>query len=105
MVWSRLLLSAWVAAAIAAHAESPAPTAAPVPGSTSYASAFTDYRRYADVEIVSWKGANEEAAKLGGPMGQMKPGAMPAAPGAPETPTNPAAASKPAAPSHSGHPR
>ena len=43
-----------------------------------YQSAFSDYRPYADVEVVSWTRANGDAAQLGGHMGQMKHDAMPA---------------------------
>lgn len=66
--------------------------AAPPPLSTrtplQYKSAFADYRAYLDVAPVPWRRANDDAAAVGGPMGQMahdtNPGAT-AKPGAPTT--------------------
>ena len=55
-----------------------------------YQSAFTGYRAYVDVEPIPWKRANDDAAAVGGPMGQMardtdpsaaaRPGALTAPP-------------------------
>ena len=53
-----------------------------------YKSAFADYRAYVDVEPIPWRRANDDAATVGGPMGQMardtNPGAT-ARPGATTT--------------------
>ena len=35
-----------------------------------YRSVFADYRRWHDPEPISWRGANDVAAAIGGPMGQ-----------------------------------
>jgi hypothetical protein len=79
MVLSRLLMGTFVAATAAAHAQSPAQPAASAPATKlQYQSAFADYRPYVDVEILSWAESNDGAARLGGHMGQMKHGAMPA---------------------------
>lgn len=61
---------------------------------TPYRSAFADYRSYMDAELIPWRRANDLAATIGGPLGQMakdvvpsavaKPGAATAAPVKPE---------------------
>jgi len=85
MVWLRILIGASVAASAAAYAQSsnpPAATAAATgtqhPATTlQYQSAFSDYRPFTEIELVSWQRANGDAARLGGHMGQMKHDAMP----------------------------
>ena len=63
MHWSRLLTGAFVVAAVAAHAQSPAPLMAG--GSATklqYESAFTGYRPFAEAALLPWKRANSDAA-------------------------------------------
>ncbi len=104
MFLSRPLGAALVAAATAAHAQSPGSPAGASPApQIRYESAFTDYRPYADVEIDSWKKANGVAAALGGHMGHVRREVMPA-PG-PQPGTAPTLPGAPvAAPTgHAGH--
>ncbi len=104
MVLSRLLMGTCVAAATVAHAQSPAQPAAGEPASKlQYESAFGDYRPYVDVEVLSWADSNDAAARLGGHMGQMKHGAMPAmAPKSDPPMEKPPATGSPAAPAPTG---
>jgi hypothetical protein len=81
--------------ASSAAAQTPArPQAADLAARTApppYASAFKDYRPYADPEIARWREVNDEVGRLRGHVGHVAP--------------QPGAAGKPAAkpPAHSGH--
>ncbi len=107
MVWLRILIGAAVVASAAAYAQSsnpPAATAATAgtqhPATTlQYQSALRDYRPFTEIEIVSWQRANDDAARLGGHMGQMKHDAMPAmAPNSMPSMTTPAKPAPPESP-------
>jgi hypothetical protein len=60
------------AAAQGAQRPDPKDPKAPVP-STTYRSAFEDYRPYADQELAPWRRANEEVGAAGGHTGMFKP--------------------------------
>ncbi len=87
---------------MAALAQAPAAAA---PASTrpalQYQSAFAGFRAYVDIEPIAWKKANDEAAAIGGPLGQMARDAHPGAvarPGATsQGQANPGAAGNPQA--------
>lgn len=80
MKHSCLLACAIAGLSTAVLAQTPA---APAPPSTrlslQYQSAFAGYRAYVDVEPIPWKRANDDAAAIGGPMGQMARDTNPAA--------------------------
>lgn len=76
--WLRAALAAQVLAWSIGHAETvleapadPADPKVPVP-ETKYRSAFEGYRPYEGDKLRSWREANDEAAALGGHMGQMR---------------------------------
>lgn len=80
-------LASW---SLVAVAQAPVPQILPsTPIKLHYQSAFADYRSYADLDSIAWKRANDDAAAVGGPMGQMardvgpsaitRPGAVPVA--------------------------
>lgn len=71
----------------------PMPSAAPTP--LQYRSAFEGYRPYVDADPIPWKRANDEAAAVGGPLGQMAKDGVPTAKARPGTAT--AVPAKPAA--------
>jgi len=79
MLLSRFAMGAIVATSVAmAHAQPAAPPASS--GSAmklKYESAFSDYLPFTDFQVLSWKQANDDAAAIGGHMGQMK-SSMPA---------------------------
>lgn len=93
-----LAVPLWAAGASAQTASPPqaAPAAAPtvdaVPG---YRSAFEGYRPYTDEKIVSWKEANDTAARIGGWRAYAKEASQPDAPAANATPGPSAAPVKP----------
>jgi len=76
--WLRAALAAQVLAWSGGHAETappapadPADPKAEVPQS-KYESAFDGYRRHDDAKRLDWREANDEAAILGGHMGQLR---------------------------------
>lgn len=70
-------LAGW---SLVAVAQSPVPQISPsTPIKLNYQSAFADYRSYADLDSIPWKRANDDAAAVGGPMGQMARDAGPGA--------------------------
>ena len=102
MVLSRLLMGTCVVVVAVAHAQAQAP-AQPAATKLQYQSAFADYRPYVDVEVLSWADSNDAAARLGGHMGQMKHGAMPAMAPKSDLPTaKPTTTGSPAAPTSTG---
>ncbi len=78
MLNPRDLIGILAIATSVAQAQSATP---PVPGAPvqqlKYESAFADYKPFAEIEVLLWRSSNEEAARLGGHMGQMKHDAMP----------------------------
>ena len=117
MKFSRLLACAIAGMSLGALAQAPAAYAPPsMPMKLQYRSAFAEYRFYAEVEPIAWKRANDDAAAVGGPLGQMardtvpgavaKPGAVPAMSTKPATTPVPANPATPAAPTGpTGQPR
>ena len=117
MKFSRFLVFAIAGTSLGALAQAPVAYAPPsTPLKMQYQSAFADYRPYAEVEAISWKQANDDAAAVGGPLGQMardtvpgavaKPGAVPAMSTKPATTPVPANPATPAAPTGpTGQPR
>lgn len=109
MKFNRLLAFAIAVTPVGALAQAPV---AAVPSGTPpklvYASAFANYRPYAEVDSINWKQANNDAAAVGGPMGQMardtvpgavaKPGAVPAMSSKPATSPVPATPARPSPP-------
>lgn len=101
MLNPRHLIGILAIATSVAQAQSATP---PVPGTAvqqlKYESAFADYKPFLEIEVLSWRESNDEAARLGGHMGQMKHDAMsPMMPSA-KPPAAPAAKSPTPAPSH-----
>ena len=76
--WLRAALAAQVLAWSAGHAETAPPAPADPADPTvavpeaKYESAFDGYRRHDDAKPRAWREANDEAATLGGHMGQMR---------------------------------
>lgn len=81
-------------ASLTATAQAPVKPPLPVPEMTTpYRSAFAGYRTYIEPDPVPWRRANDDAAAIGGPLGQMakdvvpsavaRPGAATAAPAKP----------------------
>lgn len=104
------LAAAWLAAAASAHAQP-----APVTGGTgaadplqagaavppvAYNSPLARYRAASDVEVGSWREANDTVTRIGGWRAYAREASQPEAP-APGT--EPAVPSPPAAPGHGKH--
>jgi hypothetical protein len=86
----RSCLLACVIAGLSTAVLAQAPVAPVAPGTRlplQYQSAFAGYRAYVDIEPIPWKRANEDAAAVGGPMGQMARDTNPAAAARPDTAT------------------
>lgn len=85
------LAAAWSSSAFAQmpmhQHERPGTVPAAAPASVpKYESAFEGYRRHADEKLRSWSGANDEAAAIGGHMGQWRGEGPRQSEGAPSAP-------------------
>jgi hypothetical protein len=104
----RSCLLACVIAGLSTTALAQAPGAPVTPGTRlplQYQSAFAGYRAYVDVEPIPWKRANDDAAAVGGPMGQMARDTNPAAAARPGAATGAPSTSAPTPAGAQGKPR
>lgn len=101
-VYNRLLLAIAAVAvmppALAQQAARPAPSdpAALVPAAR-YESAFSGYVQHKEQDIASWRGINDEAARIGGHIGVLRQSGMQGSKPS-SGPANPSTATSPAMP-------
>ncbi|MDP2240749.1 MAG: hypothetical protein Q8K18_11390 [Burkholderiales bacterium] len=95
-----------IPSALAQQAARPNPSdpAATVPPA-NYDSPFAGYVPHQDQEVASWRGINDEAARIGGHIGILRQSGMhgsnpPAGPAGPSTTPSPARPAMPAMPGH-----